>query len=64
MDDIDRLVAAMFAAAMCAGKSVAHGDYFQAYDYFMSMTKDREEHVRTQAPADPRRRPPFNSQQR
>lgn len=43
MDDIDRIVAAIFAAAKCAGTSAAPGEFFEAYDYFMAMTASRDE---------------------
>ncbi len=41
MDDTDRIVAAIFTAAMCAGKAGDFADYFKAYDAFLALAKER-----------------------
>ena len=38
----DKIVAAIFAANMCAGKTVDHATYLQTYDDFIDKMKSRE----------------------
>lgn len=43
MADADKIVAAIFAANMCAGKNADHATYLQTYDDFLNKMKEREE---------------------
>jgi hypothetical protein len=36
-DNTDKIVAAIFAAAMCSGKSVDEATYLQTYDGFIDL---------------------------
>jgi len=42
MADADKIVAAIFAANMCAGKNADHATYLQTYDNFIDKMKERE----------------------
>jgi FkbM family methyltransferase len=42
MDNTDRIVAAIFAAAKCGAKANDFAAYFEAYDLFMAMMRERE----------------------
>jgi hypothetical protein len=42
MTEADKIVAAIFAANMCAGKTVDHATYLQTYDDFIDKMKERE----------------------
>ena len=42
MTEADKIVAAIFAANMCAGKIADHATYLQTYDDFIDKMKERE----------------------
>jgi len=37
MTETDKIVAAIFAASMCSGKTVDHATYLQTYDGFIDL---------------------------
>jgi hypothetical protein len=49
MDDTERIVAAIFAAGMCQGKTTEAGDYFKSYDQCLAIFRARLETARDEA---------------
>jgi pantothenate synthetase len=41
MTEADKIVAAIFAANMCAGKNADHATYLQTYDEFIDLMEKR-----------------------
>ena len=49
--DVNKVVAAIFAAGMCSAKENKHQDYLSEYEAFLSLLKARDERAREAAKA-------------